>query len=135
MREHELDQFTLSTLSRALAAKQVSPVEVTEACLARVERYDRALNAFVTVTADRALEDARRAEKEINGGRRKGPLHGIPIALKDIFATRGIKTTCSSPILRDWIPDADATAARRLAEAGTVLLGKLNMSEFAYASV
>jgi hypothetical protein len=83
-------------LARAIAAKQVSPVEVTEACLARIERFDRVLNAFVTVTADRALEDARRAEKEIAGGRRRGPLHGIPIAIKDIFATRGIRTTCSS---------------------------------------
>ncbi|MDR7437507.1 MAG: amidase [Armatimonadota bacterium] len=130
-----LARMTLADLSRAIRARDVSPVEVTRACLERIQRLDRVLNAFITVTADRALEDARRAEAEILRGHWRGPLHGVPVALKDIFATAGIRTTCGSRILRDWVPAADAAVVRRLAEAGAVLLGKLNMSEFALAGI
>ncbi len=135
MKWNEVEAFTLAALARAIKNRQVSPVEVTEACLARIERFDRPLNAFITLTPERAMADARRAEQEIARGERRGPLHGVPMAIKDIFATRGIRTTCGSRVLRDWIPEEDATVVRRLAQAGMVLLGKLNMSEFAYAGI
>jgi len=131
----DADQFTLASLARAIRARKISPVEITRICLKRIERLDPSLNAFITVTADRALVDARRAERDIARGGWRSPLHGVPIAIKDIFATKSIRTTCGSRVLRDWIPDHDATVVRRLAQAGMVLLGKLNMSEFAYAGV
>ena len=130
-----LGGFTLGSLSRAIQSRDVSPVEVTEACLARIDRLDRTLNAFITLTPDRALAAARRAEREITAGRPRGPLHGVPIALKDLFATAGVRTTCGSRILRDWVPAEDAGVVRRLHDAGAVILGKLNMSEFAYAAI
>ncbi len=135
MKWSEVETFTLASLARAIKNRRVSPVEVTEACLARIERFDRSLNAFITLTPERALADARRAEREIAGGDWRGPLHGVPIAIKDIFATRGIRTTCGSRVLRDWVPEEDATVVQRLGHAGMVLLGKLNMSEFAYAGI
>ena len=135
MEAHRLDQFTLASLARAIRTRKVSPVEITKACLERIERLNPALNAFITVTAERALADARRAERVSARGGRRGPLHGVPIAIKDIFATAGIRTTCGSRVLRGWVPDHDATVVRRLTDAGAVLLGKLNMSEFAYAGV
>jgi aspartyl-tRNA(Asn)/glutamyl-tRNA(Gln) amidotransferase subunit A len=130
-----LQGFTLASLSRAIQSRGVSPVEVTEACLARIDRLDRTLNAFITLTPDRALAAARRAEQEITAGHRRGPLQGVPIALKDLFATAGVRTTCGSRILRNWVPAEDAGVVRRLHEAGAVILGKLNMSEFAYAAI
>lgn len=135
MKWNEVEAFTLAALARAIKNRRVSPVEVTEACLARIERFDRPLNAFITLTPERALADARRTEQEIARGEWRGPLHGVPMAIKDIFATRGIRTTCGSRVLRDWVPEEDATVVRRLAQAGMVLLGKLNMSEFAYAGI
>ncbi len=135
MKWTEVEAFTLATLARAIRKRRVSPVEVTEACLARIERFDRPLNVFITLTPERALADARRAEQEITRGEWRGPLHGVPFAIKDIFATRGIRTTCGSRVLRDWVPGEDATVVRRLAQAGVVPLGKLNMSEFAYAGI
>lgn len=135
MMPSDVEEFTLATLARAIRRRKVSPVEVSKACLARIERLDRTLNAFITITPERALADARRAEREIARGDWRGPLHGVPIAIKDIFATRGIRTTCGSRVLRRWIPEQDATVVQRLTQAGMVLLGKLNMSEFAYAGV
>lgn len=135
MSGNELQQFTLASLARAIRDRKVSPVEVTGACLARIERLDRTLNAFITLTPDRALADAGRAEQEIARGDWRGPLHGVPIAIKDVFLTAGVRTTCGSSVLRDWIPENDATVVRRLAQAGAVVLGKLNMSEFAYAGI
>ena len=112
--------------------KSVSPVELTEACLARIERLNPSLNVFITVTADEALREAREAESEIGKGRWKGPLHGIPIALKDLIDTAGVKTTAASGIFKDRVPTEDAEVVRRLKGAGAVFLGKLNMHEFAY---
>jgi len=112
--------------------KSVSPVELTEACLARIERLNPSLNVFITVTADEALREAREAESEIGKGRWKGPLHGIPIALKDLIDTAGVKTTAASGIFKDRVPTEDAEMVRRLKGAGAVFLGKLNMHEFAY---
>ncbi|OLC22068.1 MAG: hypothetical protein AUH33_00505 [Chloroflexi bacterium 13_1_40CM_68_21] len=112
--------------------RRISPIELTEACLARIATVEPHLNAFVTVTAELARAQAAEAEREIAGGRYRGTLHGIPVAVKDLFATKGIRTTAGSRILKDWIPGEDATVVRKLREAGAILLGKLGMHEFAY---
>jgi aspartyl-tRNA(Asn)/glutamyl-tRNA(Gln) amidotransferase subunit A len=122
---------TIAEAARAIAAKQLSPVELTRACLDRVHKLDGELNAFVHLTEERALADARAAEAAIMANGPKGPLHGIPIGLKDIVDTKGIPTTCQSKLLQDNIPDADATCAEKLAAAGTVLIGKTTTHEFA----
>jgi aspartyl-tRNA(Asn)/glutamyl-tRNA(Gln) amidotransferase subunit A len=128
----ETVQLTLEDAAALVRDRRVSPSELTEACLARIEAVEPRLNAFVTVTADLARAQAREATAEIKSGRYRGPLHGIPVAVKDLFATHGIRTTAGSRILADWIPDEDATVVRKLREAGAVLLGKLGMHEFAY---
>ena len=122
---------TIAEAARQIAAKQLSPVELTRACLARVHALDRELHAFVHLTEERALAEARAAERAITAGRPLGPLHGIPIGLKDIVDTKGIPTTCGSKFLQDNIPDTDAACAEKLAAAGTVLIGKLTTHEFA----
>ena len=122
---------TIAEAAKQIAAKQLSPVELTRACLDRVLALDDRLHAFVLVTEERALAEARQAEAAIMAGGPKGPLHGIPIGLKDIVDTKGIATTCGSKILQDNIPDADAACAEKLAQAGTVLIGKTTTHEFA----
>jgi aspartyl-tRNA(Asn)/glutamyl-tRNA(Gln) amidotransferase subunit A len=128
----ELSYLNITAASSGLRRKEFSPVELAQACLERIEFVDDDLRSFITVTADLALEQARKTEQELRAGTDKGPLHGIPIALKDLYATQGIRTTCHSAVLQDWVPHHDATAALKLAEAGTVLLGKLGMHEFAF---
>jgi aspartyl-tRNA(Asn)/glutamyl-tRNA(Gln) amidotransferase subunit A len=128
----ETVQLTLEDAAALVREGRVSPADLTEACLARIEAVEPRLNAFVTVTTDLARVQAREATAEIKSGRYRGPLHGIPVAVKDLFATQGIRTTAGSRILADWIPDEDATVVRKLREAGAVLLGKLGMHEFAY---
>jgi aspartyl-tRNA(Asn)/glutamyl-tRNA(Gln) amidotransferase subunit A len=122
---------TIAEAAKQIAAKQLSPVELTRACLDRVRSLDDRLHAFVHLTEERALAEARQAEAAIMAGGPKGPLHGIPIGLKDIVDTKGIPTTCQSKILQDNIPDSDATCAEKLAAAGTVLIGKTTTHEFA----
>src|SRR5438552_11215717 len=124
--------MTLEAAAEAVRARRLSPTSLVEACLARIEMLEPRLNAFITVTAALAREQAREAEREIAAGRYKGPLHGIPVAVKDLFATSGIRTTAGSRILAKWVPSEDATVVRRLREAGAVLLGKLGLHEFAY---
>ncbi|MBZ5493547.1 MAG: amidase [Acidobacteriia bacterium] len=128
----ELPLLDLSEASRAVQKKEVSPVELTEACLERIEKLNPRLNAFITVTGTAALEDARKAEAEIARGEWKGPLHGIPLAVKDLIETAGVKTTAVSAVLQDNVPNSDAEVIRRLKSAGAILLGKLNLHEFAY---
>src|SRR5438034_6505904 len=128
----ETIHLTLEDAAARVRDRRVSPAELTEACLARIEKVDPRLNAFVTVTAEVARAQAREATDEIAAGRYRGPLHGIPVAVKDLFATKGIRTTAGSRILADWVPEADATVVRKLREAGAVLLGKLGLHEFAY---
>jgi amidase len=111
--------------------KEVSPVELTQAMLDRIAAHDGKLYSYLTVTADLALQQARTAEREIAQGQYRGPLHGVPIAIKDLCFTKGIRTTCASKILRDWVPDYNATVVDKLNAAGAVLLGKLGMTEFA----
>jgi aspartyl-tRNA(Asn)/glutamyl-tRNA(Gln) amidotransferase subunit A len=128
----DLTDLSLSEASRQVRDRAVSPVELTEACLQRIERLQPELNAFITVTGDSALDRAREAEREVARGAWKGPLHGIPIALKDLVDTQGIRTTAASGIFEDRVPERDAPVARRLGDAGAVLIGKLNMHELAY---
>ncbi|HEX9256455.1 MAG TPA: amidase [Candidatus Angelobacter sp.] len=128
----ELPLLDLGAASRAVQKKEVSPVELTSACLERIERLNPKLNAFITVTGDAALEEARKAEAEIARGEWKGPLHGIPLAVKDLIETAGVRTTAASAVLKDNVPAADAEVIRRLKSAGAILLGKLNLHEFAY---
>ncbi|MBV8907038.1 MAG: amidase [Acidobacteriia bacterium] len=131
-RPTDLTQLSLVDAAALLRRKVVSPVELTQACLARIERLNAALNAFITVTAEQAMRQARDAETEIQRGNWRGPLHGIPLALKDLINTAGIRTTAASGVFKDRIPSEDAEVVRRLKAAGAVLLGKLNMHEFAY---
>lgn len=123
--------LTIAEAARQIAGKQLSPVELTRACLARIARIDPVLHSFLLVTKERALADARTAEARIMRDGPKGPLDGIPIAHKDIYNTAGIRTTGHSRLLADNVPVADATAVARLAGAGSVLLGKLATQEFA----
>jgi aspartyl-tRNA(Asn)/glutamyl-tRNA(Gln) amidotransferase subunit A len=127
-----LTKLSLSEASELVRSKKVSPVELTRECLSRIERLNPKVNAFITVTADAALAQARKAEDEIQRGRWSGPLHGIPIALKDLIDTAGVRTTAASGLFKDRVPTQDAEVVRRLKVAGAVLLGKLNMHEFAY---
>jgi aspartyl-tRNA(Asn)/glutamyl-tRNA(Gln) amidotransferase subunit A len=131
MKEMDLTSLSVAELSPLLKEGQVSPVEVTQAYLERIERLDTKLNAYITVTPELALEAARRAEAEIREGRYRGPLHGVPVAVKDQMWTKGVRTTNASTLLEDFVPDEDATVIVRLKEAGVILLGKLNMAEFA----
>ncbi|MHB8577093.1 MAG: amidase [Dehalococcoidia bacterium] len=132
MQATDLVRLTITEVAEQIRAKHVSPVELTRAYLERIERHNPKLNAYVTVTADAALAEARAAEQEIAGGAYRGPLHGVPIGLKDLYATRGVRTAAGSKILGEWVPDEDATTTAKLRQAGAVLLGKLNTHEFAY---
>ena len=131
MTDDELGSLTIASAGRLLRTRALSPVELTEAYLARIARLDPTLRAFITVTGDLARQQARRAERELARGRRRGPLHGIPITLKDLYWTAGIRTTAGSRVLADFVPDSDSTATERLSAAGAVLLGKTNLHEFA----
>jgi aspartyl-tRNA(Asn)/glutamyl-tRNA(Gln) amidotransferase subunit A len=119
-------------LARMIATKAVSPVEVTRAHLDRIAALDARFRSYITVCADAALDTARDAERALMAGRPLGALHGVPIALKDLCSTAGVKTTGGSKILRDSVPTQDATVVTRLRAAGAIVLGKLNMHEFAY---
>jgi aspartyl-tRNA(Asn)/glutamyl-tRNA(Gln) amidotransferase subunit A len=122
----------LTAASQAVQTKEASPVELTRVCLERIERLNPQVNAFITVTADEALEEASKAEAEIKRGEWKGPLHGMPLAVKDLIETAGVKTTAASKVLANNVPKEDAEVIRRLRSAGAVMLGKLNLHEFAY---
>ena len=124
--------LSLSEASQLIRTKKVSPVELTHECLNRIERFNPRLNAFITITADSALAEARHAEAEIQKGNWRGPLHGIPIALKDLVDTAGVRTTAASAVIKDRIPTEDAEIVRRLKAAGAIFLGKLNLHEYAY---
>jgi aspartyl-tRNA(Asn)/glutamyl-tRNA(Gln) amidotransferase subunit A len=123
---------TIADLGARLRRKEISPVEVTRLCLDRIEQLNPTLNAFITVMADSALAEARVAEDEIMRGAWRGPLHGVPVALKDLIDTAGIRTTAASELLANRVPSEDAEVVGRLRRAGAVILGKNNLHEFAY---
>lgn len=128
----ELCYASAGTLSRLVQSKEVSPVDIIDAHLARIEATEPMLNSFITLLPEEARAAARRAEREIQSGNYKGPLHGIPVALKDLFNTGGVRTTSGSRIFDNFIPERDCTVAARFHQAGAILLGKLNMHQFAY---
>lgn len=128
---NELYYLDIAEASRLLAAKQLSPVELTRAFLERIETFNDKLNAYITVTPDLAMQQARAAEQEILRNGPRSPMHGIPFALKDIYDTAGIATTGHSRLTRDRVPEANAACTERLLDAGGILLGKLATHEFA----
>lgn len=131
MDRKDIPFLSATRLASLIESKEVSPVEAVEAYLERIQRLDPQLNAYITVCGEEARRAAREAEAEIAGGRYRGPLHGVPVAVKDQIHTRDIRTTDASKIRADFIPQEDATVVANLKQAGAVLLGKLNMSEFA----
>jgi len=131
-RDDRLTDLGIAAAAAEIRSGRLSPVDLADSYLERIARLNPAINAYVTVTGERARADARRAADEIAKSGPRGPLHGVPIALKDLCDTAGIRTTAGGKFFADRVPDADCTVARRLREAGSVLLGKLNTHEFAY---
>jgi aspartyl-tRNA(Asn)/glutamyl-tRNA(Gln) amidotransferase subunit A len=130
MQDTELAYTSASQLRHLLDSQQVSPVELTELYLRRIEEQNPSLSAFLTITGEEALDSARKAEKEISRGDFCGPLHGIPIAIKDLEITKGIRTTLGSLVFKDTIPDQDSAMVERIRAAGAIILGKTNTPEF-----
>ncbi len=130
----DLHYLTLTELARRLHEREISPVEVTQAMLDRIENVDRDLESYVTVLPESALARAKEAEAEIARGNVRGRLHGVPIAIKDLCSTKGVRTTCGTLVLSDWVPGEDATVVERLRDAGAIVLGKLKLTEGAYAA-
>jgi aspartyl-tRNA(Asn)/glutamyl-tRNA(Gln) amidotransferase subunit A len=128
----DLWKCDIASVGRQLAKKSLSPVELTDAMLARIAALDPAVEAFVTVLDESARRRAAAAESEIAAGRYRGPLHGIPIAIKDIYNTKGVKTTCCSQVRQNHVPTEDATVVRKLKDAGAIILGKVSTHEFAF---
>ena len=133
MQKSDIPFLTATELSRLIKAKEVSPVETVEAYLERINEVDPKLNAYITVCGDEAMAQAKESEQALAQGNYRGPMHGIPVAVKDQWWTKGIRTTAGSNILRDFIPDEDATVMTKLNDAGAILLGKTNLTEFAMA--
>ena len=127
----ELCRLTLGEQSKLIESGGISPVELMQACLDRIDATDALMRAFITVMGDEALRDAREAEQAIVRGDRLGPLHGVPVAVKDLIDVKGVRTTCGSQTQPDFVAEADATSVRRLRQAGAVVLGKTNLNEFA----
>jgi aspartyl-tRNA(Asn)/glutamyl-tRNA(Gln) amidotransferase subunit A len=128
----ELCKMTISELAPKIKARKISPVELTQAVLDRIEKLDPKLNAYITVDAEGALKAAKKVQRQMAKGAYLGPLHGIPISLKDLYDTKGLRTTAGSKIMSDRVPDADATSVAKLRAAGAIIVGKTNMHEFAF---
>ena len=131
MSDADLCYRSATDVARMLRRRETSPTELTRVVLGRIERLDPSLHSYLTVTAERALDAAKVAEAELASGRDRGLLHGVPMGLKDLIFTKGVPTTCASKILTGFVPDHDATVVERLSAAGAVVLGKLNLTEFA----
>lgn len=131
---NNLEFANITDLANAYRASKLSPVEVTQLMLDRIEQLDPQLRSYITVTPEIALEQARQAEAEIGRGEYRGPMHGIPIGVKDLCETRGVRTTWGTTVLSDNVPDADCTVVRKLFDAGAIMLGKLHMTEGAFAT-
>jgi aspartyl-tRNA(Asn)/glutamyl-tRNA(Gln) amidotransferase subunit A len=130
----EVRTASITSISELIGKKEISPVEVIDAFLERIEAVQKKINAFITVSEKEARKAAKQAEEEIMKGRYRGPLHGIPMAPKDLFFTAGIKTTCGTRILADFVPEENGTVISRLIQAGIILIGKTNMHEFAFGT-
>jgi aspartyl-tRNA(Asn)/glutamyl-tRNA(Gln) amidotransferase subunit A len=131
-RESEFLRWSIKELSKHLRSKKISPVEVVTALLERIEDVDPIINSYITVMSDEALNAAKQAERQIAKGKYKGAMHGIPIGLKDLIYTEGVRTTMGCEIFKDFIPDDDATAVKKLKQAGAIIIGKLNTHQFAF---
>src|SRR3990172_5114134 len=129
---NDLCEMSLADVGALIRSKEVSPVEVTRQVLRRIEELNPSLNAFLTVSAELAEEQARAAEREIQKGEYRGPLHGVPVSFKDLIYTQGVRTTAGSKILATFVPNSNATVVDKLRQAGAVLVGKNAMHEFAY---
>jgi len=127
--------LSVAQLGGLIESREVSPVEVVESYLDRIESLNSRLYAYLTICGDQALQSARESERELSQGESRGPLHGVPVAVKDQLNTAGIRTTSGTPIFNDFVPDADATVVAKLKSAGAILLGKLNMTEFGTTSL
>ncbi len=134
MNDEDLAFAPISVVAPLLRSGATTSRALTEIMLARIAKFEPALNAYITVTADRARDRAARADAELKAGDDRGPLHGIPIAIKDLIATKGVRTTAGTLHYKDWVPDHDATVVRKLADAGAVCLGKAGLHELAYGS-
>src|SRR5690606_23706621 len=124
----------ITELAKAYRNRQLSPVEVTRQMLDRIERLDGRLRSFTTVTPEIALEQARKAEEELGRGEDRGPMHGVPIGIKDLCPTKGVRTTWGTTVYGDHVPEEDCTVVRKLADSGAVMLGKLHMTEGAFST-
>jgi len=120
MQTNDLCYLTITEAAAGLRRKDFSSSDLTRACLERIDMHDSQLHSFITLTREPALRQAAQADNELRSGKDRGPLHGIPIGLKDLYATKGIRTTCHSAVLENWIPDHDATAVAKLAQAGSL---------------
>ncbi len=132
MNANELCYLSIGHLGRLIQKREVSPVEIIEVHIKRIESLESKLNSFITFLPEQAREEAQRVEGEISAGRYRGPLHGIPFGLKDLYYVRGVPNTAGTKLFKDFTPDFDSTVTARLREAGAILLGKLNMHPFAY---
>lgn len=128
-----LNQLTIIEAREGLTEKKFSSVELTQACLTQIEKHNTGLNAFITVCKDEALEQAKKADEKLRNGN-DDPLLGIPVALKDLFSTKGIKTTAASKVLENYVPEYDATVVKKLQDAGAVIVGKTNLDAWAHGS-
>ena len=129
----ELHYLSIAEAARLVESRKLSPLELTEAHLDRIEKLDSHLRSFITLTAERAVKGAKQATDEIAHGHLRGPLHGIPITYKDSIATAGVRTTFASRVYADWVPEKDANVVARLSKAGSIMLGKVHLSEFEFA--
>lgn len=132
MNSKSLTRFSALTLGQMIRDLKVSPVEVINACLERIHTLDKKVNSFIRVFDEAAISNAKKAQDEIMAGHWRGPLHGVPFAVKDLFDTAGVPATAGSKIWKDYVPVADANVVKKLREAGAILIGKLNMHEFAF---
>src|SRR5258705_12645437 len=128
----DINEFYLADLSWRIGYRELSAAEVVTAALARLDGMKRKQNAFITVLAAPAIAEAKRADEEIARGRPRGPLHGVPVTIKDMFETAGVLTTGGSKILADWVPTTDSHLVERLRAAGAVIIGKTNLDEFGH---
>lgn len=131
----EVKEMNLLTLSRSIREKKMSPVEAVQQTLQRIEKENPVCNAYITVCAEEAMAAAVQAEQEIMAGNNRGPLHGVPVAVKDLIFTKGIRTTMGSKVYERFVPDRDATVVRKLKQAGAIVIGKTNTHEFAYGPI